>query len=151
VSITDYTVEVVIEIVEVLQSMCQISGNENGGILLGSEISEKHYRINQVSEPCMLIDRSSKCGCIRDANKANEIIKREFESSNHKRIYFGEWHTHPEDNPTPSAVDISSICDVFYKSRIVIDGVFLAIVGRKSIYWGFHDGTQMFKIEPIVV
>lgn len=139
------------EVVDTLQSMRQISGNENGGILLGSEISEKHYRINRVSEPCMLIERSAKCTCTRDANKANEIIQREFELSNHTRVYFGEWHTHPEDNPTPSTVDISSICDVFYKSTIVIDGVFLAIVGRKSIFWGFHDGTQMFNLEPIVV
>lgn len=131
--------------------MRQISGNENGGILLGSQISEKHYRINRASEPCMIIDRSSKCGCTRDANMANKIIKREFESSNHKRVYFGEWHTHLEDNPMPSAVDISSIHDVFYKSDIVISGVFLAIVGRKSIYWGFYDGTKMHKIEPTVI
>jgi len=128
-----------------------MSGNEDGGILLGSEIDEKYYRINRVSEPCMLIDRSSKCCCTRDANKANEIIQREFELSNHTRVYFGEWHTHPEDDPTPSAVDISSICDVFYKSKIVIDGVFLAIVGRKSIYWGYHDGTRIYKIEPTVI
>ncbi|WP_255495455.1 Mov34/MPN/PAD-1 family protein [Dysgonomonas sp. 521] len=104
----DYTMEVTMEAIEALNSMCQMSGNENGGILLGSEINEKYYRINRVSEPCMLIDRSSKCGCIRNANKANEIIKREFESSNHTRFYLGEWHTHPEDNPTPSTVDISS-------------------------------------------
>ena len=71
--IVDYTFEVTVEAVEVLQSMRQMSGNENGGILLGSEIEEQHYRINRVSEPCMLIDRSSKYGCIRDAKKANEI------------------------------------------------------------------------------
>lgn len=83
-NLVDYTIEVTTEVVETLQSMRQISGNENGGILLGSEIGEQHYRINRVSEPCMLIDRSSKYGCIRDAKKANEIIKREYESSNHK-------------------------------------------------------------------
>jgi integrative and conjugative element protein (TIGR02256 family) len=147
----DYMIEVMAEVVDILQSMRQTSGNEIGGILLGSEIGEKHYRINRVSEPCMLIDRSSICGCTRDAKKANEIIKREFESSNHKRVYFGEWHTHPEDDPTPSTVDTSSIYDVFYKSEIVIDGVFLAIAGRKSIYWGFHDGAQMHRIELIVI
>ncbi|WP_291528628.1 Mov34/MPN/PAD-1 family protein [Bacteroides sp. UBA939] len=150
-NITDYTIEVPIEVIDTLQSMRQISGNENGGILLGSEIGEKHYRINRVSEPCMLIERSTRGGCTRDANKANEIIKREFELSNHTRFYLGEWHTHPENNPTPSSVDIASIYDVFSKSKIVIDGVFLAIVGRKSIFWGFHDGTQMHKIEVIVV
>lgn len=149
--IVDYTFEVTVEAVEVLQSMRQMSGNENGGILLGSEIEEQHYRINRVSEPCMLIDRSSKYGCIRDAKKANEVIKREYESSNHKRVYFGEWHTHPENKPTPSNVDITSICDVFFKSRIVIDGVFLAIVGLKSIYWGFYDGVNMYKIEPTII
>ena len=33
--IVDYTFEVTVEAVEVLQSMRQMSGNENGGILLG--------------------------------------------------------------------------------------------------------------------
>lgn len=131
--------------------MCQISGNENGGILLGSEIGEKYYRINRVSEPCMLIERSSKYGCTRDADRANEIIKREYESSHHKRIYLGEWHTHPENVPIPSRIDISSIREVFYKSDIVINGVFLAIVGCKSIYWGFYDGVNMQRIEPIII
>lgn len=144
-------IEATVEVIETLLSTRQISGHENGGILLGSEIGEKHYRINRVSEPCMLIDRSSKYSCTRNAKKANEIINREFESSNHTRFYLGEWHTHPEDNPTPSAVDISSICDVFYQSEIVIDGVFLAIVGCESIYWGFYDGTQMHKIELTVI
>lgn len=35
--IVDYTFEVTVEAVEVLQSMRQMSGNENGGILLGSK------------------------------------------------------------------------------------------------------------------
>ena len=46
--IVDYTFEVTVEAVEVLQSMRQMSGNENGGILLGSEIEEQHYRINRI-------------------------------------------------------------------------------------------------------
>ena len=37
-NLVDYTIEVTTEVVETLQSMRQISGNENGGILLGSEI-----------------------------------------------------------------------------------------------------------------
>ena len=73
-NLVDYTIEVTTEVVETLQSMRQISGNENGGILLGSEIGEQHYRINRVSEPCMLIDRSSKYGCIRDAGLWSDCI-----------------------------------------------------------------------------
>ena len=78
--IVDYTFEVTVEAVEVLQSMRQMSGNENGGILLGSEIEEQHYRINRVSEPCMLIDRSSKYGCIRDAKKAKIVFTTDYYS-----------------------------------------------------------------------
>lgn len=130
--------------------MCQIHGNENGGILLGSEIKERHYRINRISEPCILINRSSKYECVRDADKANEIIKREFEVSGHKRIYLGEWHTHPESKPIPSFTDISSIREIFDKSKIVIEGVFIAIVGIETIYWGFYNGNY-YSIKPIIV
>lgn len=145
------TVEVTADVVEILRSMCQKSGTENGGILLGSQINEKYYRINRASEPCLLMNSSTRCGCIRDANKANEIIKHEFISSNRKRVYLGEWHTHPENFPTPSVIDIASVYDIFHKSKLAIEGVFLVIIGYKSIYWGFHDGLQMHEIQPILI
>ena len=44
--IVDYTFEVTVEAVEVLQSMRQMSGNENGGILLGSEIISSTENLN---------------------------------------------------------------------------------------------------------
>lgn len=88
---------------------------------------------------------------MRDAFKANEFIKEDFEKSDHTRIYIGEWHTHPENNPRPSSVDIDSIIEIYNKSEIVTDGVILIIVGTKSNYYGFYDGKSMKETSITIV
>lgn len=153
VNIEEYTFEVATEVIEEFTSKRQLTGNEDCGIILGSVINDKYYRINYVSESCRVEGKSTTCGCERDANKANEIISREYEASSHTRVYFGEWHTHPENEPTPSFKDTSSINELVLSTDVdkSIDGLILAIVGREGIYWGFHDGAQLHRIEPIII
>lgn len=153
VNIEEYTFEVTVEVIEELTAKRQLSGNEDCGIIFGSVIDDKHYRINSVSESCRVKGKSTTCGCERDATKANEMIRREYEVSEHTRVYFGEWHTHPEDEPIPSFRDTSSINELVLSIDVdkSIDGLILAIVGREDIYWGFHDGSQLHKIKPIII
>lgn len=94
---------------------------------------------------------SNRYSCIRDALIANNFIYEDFEVSDHTRIYIGEWHTHPEDHPMPSAVDINSIAEIYNKSDIVIDGVILIIVGLNTNYYGFYDGKTMQKVEVKII
>lgn len=81
------------------------------------------------------------------------MIRREYEVSEHTRVYFGEWHTHPEDEPTPSFRDTSSINELVLSTDVdkSIDGLILVIVGREDIYWEFHDGVQLHKINPTII
>lgn len=130
-------------VIEQLRTYCQTDGNEVGGILTGSVISDNIYRISNVSEPCIAFNSSNKYRFVRDAAQANTFIKEDFELSDHTRVYVGEWHTHPEDNPHPSSVDIESIIEIYTKSNIVIGGVFLVIVGLKTNYYGFYDGHSL--------
>lgn len=53
----------------------------------------------------------------------------------HKRgLHFvGVWHTHPEAVPSPSQLDISSICGTFSRSVHSRDGFILVIVGTDPI------------------
>lgn len=45
--------------------------------------------------------------------------------------YVGDWHTHPEDVPTPSPDDLSSITELVRRSTHHLPGFLLLIVGRK--------------------
>jgi integrative and conjugative element protein (TIGR02256 family) len=47
--------------------------------------------------------------------------------------YVGDWHTHPEDVPTPSSDDLSSISEVVRRSTHHLPGFLLLIVGRKPL------------------
>ncbi|WP_157790955.1 Mov34/MPN/PAD-1 family protein [Bradyrhizobium elkanii] len=50
--------------------------------------------------------------------------------------YVGDWHTHPEDEPTPSPEDLWSIAEVVRRSTHHLAGFLLVIVGRRP----FPDG-----------
>ena len=50
--------------------------------------------------------------------------------------YVGDWHTHPEDKPTPSSDDLTSISEVVRRSTHHLPGFLLMIVGRSP----FPDG-----------
>jgi integrative and conjugative element protein (TIGR02256 family) len=63
--------------------------------------------------------------------------------------YVGDWHTHPEDAPTPSPDDLTSIAEVVRQSTHHLPGFLLLIVGRKPFpqgLWGsFHATGGMSK------
>ncbi|MFC7699505.1 Mov34/MPN/PAD-1 family protein [Bradyrhizobium sp. GCM10028915] len=57
--------------------------------------------------------------------------------------YVGDWHTHPEDVPTPSSDDLSSIDRMVRQSNHHLPGFLLLIVGRKpfpgGLWASFHS------------
>jgi integrative and conjugative element protein (TIGR02256 family) len=67
--------------------------------------------------------------------------------------YVGDWHTHPQDLPRPSPLDLKSMRDTVQQSVHTLPGFLMAIVGRSSgtsgIWWSFHtvDGKYS-RLEP---
>ncbi len=68
-----------------------------------------------------------------DLRKQNVEIQKLFQEGFH---FVGDWHTHPEREPTPSAWDIDSMKDCFKKSRHQLRAFLMVIVGRAD----FPDG-----------
>lgn len=142
-----WSIEITTECMETLQSKIQMNNNEDCGILFGSQVSEDKIRINSVSESCSIQISAKKYSCELDVTKANLLIAEEYEKSNHTRFYIGEWHTHPEDNPSPSSRDICSIKQSYVKNTMAIQNlIIMAIVGRKSICWKKYDGVKISEI-----
>jgi len=73
---------------------------ESGGILLGQVLENKLF-ILKATTPNRN-DTALRFRFLRDKAAAQKIVNREFYKSKKKTIYMGEWHTHPENYPTPS-------------------------------------------------
>jgi integrative and conjugative element protein (TIGR02256 family) len=76
-------------------------------------------------------------------------IMRMFKNGLH---YIGDWHTHPEQIPTPSRDDLRSIKSTFEKSNHELAGILMIIVGQKcgsdGLYIAIQDHTGTHQIKP---
>ena len=141
---TEYSIEIKEEVLEQLREYTQTEGCELCGVLTGSQIDDKTFRISKVSPPC--VASNSRCGCVRDAQKGNAFIVQDYEQSEHTRVYIGEWHTHPESHPSPSPTDISSIVSNYHTSSLVLPILVMVIVGTESLYVSVYEGNSFVKI-----
>lgn len=69
--------------------------------------------------------------------KEQKEINRRFAEGLH---YLGDWHTHPEDSPSPSGDDTLKMTEIFEKSEHVLVGMLMVIVGRKTTPDGIWCG-----------
>ncbi len=106
---------------------------ESGGILMGYVLKENVFAINDISLPTKL-DKASRYNFTRSKKNAQLILNKVFKSSNGKQIYLGEWHTHPEDYPSPSSLDLKSIKRQFHGNILNSPVIFMLIYGRKGFY-----------------
>lgn len=59
-------------------------------------------------------------------------------------IWVGDWHTHPDDHPRPSQLDIASITECAERSSLQLNGLLLIVVGRNEP----PDGLYVSIYEP---
>jgi len=77
---------------------------EAGGILLGFR-RDTHLHIAMATPPGPL-DRRSKFHFYRAGEFHAQIALSQWAKTQETMDYVGEWHTHPEDYPQPSALDL---------------------------------------------
>lgn len=119
--------------------------SENGGILLGY-MEKKSIFIEKASIPTFY-DKSTRFSFIRDKKSAQMFIDYEFLNSEGKLTYIGEWHTHPENKPTPSRKDLNMIKKQFYKNKFNYGFLFMLIVGIESNFLAIYNGKNLFKLK----
>jgi len=105
---------------------------EAGGILLG-HVRGMHLEILEATEPAPT-DRRFKYFFERMIAGHQAISERRWRDSNGLIRYVGEWHTHPEDSPTPSGLDISE-WQMLAGSRRDGRPMLAAIVGGQIFLW----------------
>lgn len=79
---------------------------EAGGIMMGRFIkNSKNIIIDLVTEP-MTHDKRTRYTFKRIDPGHQIILQEKWERSGGTCNYLGEWHTHPENDPTPSGTDM---------------------------------------------
>ena len=108
------------------------SSHEAGGVLLGRySVGSEDIVIESATTP-QARDKSSRHRFHRAKQPHQKLIDGAWEKSGGVTTYLGEWHTHPEEVPTPSAID-----RVGWTKKSIIDhfseAIFFLIVGTTTV------------------
>lgn len=113
---------------------------EAGGILLGRMILGTDDVVIDHAAPPDPGDIRGRYHFVRKRKAAQARITRIWSETEGAVNYLGEWHTHPEDAPTPSPQDRKNWRNVHKKSSFEQDFLLFIIVGMKQIgMWELFD------------
>lgn len=119
----------------------EISAPEAGGILMGYRRGP-HTHVTEATVPTTR-DVQRRFGFFRHATHHQRVALRRWKESGETLDYVGEWHTHPEDDPSPSSIDLTHWRDIAQASSRPM--VFL-IVGRSSNWCGVGLRSSLERV-----
>jgi integrative and conjugative element protein (TIGR02256 family) len=129
----------------------QVKDLEAGGVLLGRLIiGGEDVIIDEITVPAPG-DRRSRFFFFRQREAAQRRVQAAWQETQGTRIYMGEWHTHPEDDPTPSSHDLKNWRRIIKLARYEQDSLFFVIVGRKQtrVWEIYKEETNAVELEAI--
>lgn len=117
---------------------------EAGGILLGNRRGP-HIELLKITKP-QTADIRRRHSFDRRSVRHSDIAISEWKDSNGCIDYLGEWHTHPEENPQQSQIDISemSLIASSQKSNLMLS----VIVGTEHLWVGAYQEKCFAKLNP---
>lgn len=122
---------------------------EAGGVLLGRIVcGSDDIVVDDVTQPTRQ-DRATRFNFFRSKRSAQPAVDQAWSVSDGTRIYLGEWHTHPEDDPHPSARDIANWRSILQKARFEQRWLFFLIVGeRQTNAWIGDREDRTIELMP---
>jgi integrative and conjugative element protein (TIGR02256 family) len=119
--------------------------NEAGGQLF-AKFEENHTVIVEATEPKPL-DKRARYLFIPNRWLQRQEIKTLYNQGKH---FVGDWHTHPQPVPSPSADDINGMVDCFRKSRHDLKAFLMVIVGTadppEGLFVCLVDGNGITRL-----
>lgn len=118
---------------------------EAGGIFVGS-YRARNLEIVDCSEP-MALDVRRRYSFERKDKGHAELSDGRWLSSGQKETFIGEWHTHPESDPAPSVLDLST-----WQKSIKNCGpfpLFFSICGTRRTRFWLGTPNRITQINPI--
>lgn len=117
---------------------------EAGGVLIG-ETRERSTTI-QIATPPQSTDVRTRTKFNRKSKGHQDFVIKSWKESQGLSDYVGEWHTHPEPNPSPSWVDRVGWAK---RSALGRRALVVVIVGQLSLYVGYQQGVTLTRLNPI--
>lgn len=128
-----------------------LSETEAGGLLLGRHVKGgSHIAVDIVSEP-MCGDKRTRTSFFR--GKGHERFAHEcWHTSNATCAYLGNWHTHPERNPAPSAIDLHDWNNVLKNDIYEGEYLYFVIVGINGVHcWeGCRQQNEFVQLDRFI-
>ena len=136
---------------EVLMQMRQLDDDapESGGVLLGRlVVSTEDVVVDEVTTPGPY-DKGSRYLFRRSRRSAQPRVTAAWHGTDGTRIYLGDWHSHPENEPHSSSIDRRDWSRTLQRATYEQDFLLFAIVGQQSIaIWeGRHVGRRSTVLE----
>lgn len=124
---------------------------EAGGIMLGRLIRDGGDVVLDEATTPSPSDRRTRFRFFRKRKPAQQRVNKAWGESVGTKVYLGEWHTHPEDHPTPSDADFSNWRRIMREVRRDHNELFFVIVGRfETRVWEGQSGSTTFtQLHPI--
>lgn len=125
---------------------------ESGGVLLGTR--DANLPKYEVADLTFLgkLDRRGHFRFLRSKRSANKAIRRSWAQSGGRVNYVGEWHTHDEPVPRPSATDRRLMKSIVRDQSCRYDRVFMLIVGNDGMaFVGMTHSDSEGKFEDEVI
>lgn len=111
---------------------------ESGGVLLGT-VHERGLLVTIATTPTRL-DRQLRYLFERLPFGHRAVAKRQWRQSAGTTRYIGEWHTHPQDIPVPSGIDLVE-WQKLAKKRADQRPLLAVIVGRHDLHVELAHGN----------
>ncbi|AJD53587.1 hypothetical protein TH3_17425 [Thalassospira xiamenensis M-5 = DSM 17429] len=122
------------------------SDTEAGGLLLGLR-KGPHFHLTHLTSPTKT-DRRTRYSFERDKFYHSYVTSKLWNETEGQVRYLGEWHTHPENDPTPSCIDISEWIKLA-KNRVDKEPMVAVIVGINSLIVELvFENTQRIRLIP---
>jgi integrative and conjugative element protein (TIGR02256 family) len=107
---------------------------EAGGILIGRENKDSGNIIIEYATEPYHKDKRTRTSFLRRDKKHMEYFTKLYNEYNGTYAYIGEWHTHPEDYPNYSSIDINNWNSISKLNNVDKEKVYYhVIVGNKEI------------------
>jgi integrative and conjugative element protein (TIGR02256 family) len=119
---------------------------EAGGLLVGRHLLNRvDIIVDGITEP-LPGDRRTRLSFFRAPQKHQSALDLAWQVSEGTETYLGEWHTHPEEVPTPSTTDLRN-----WKRKLRVDVysdvLFFVIVGTHAlVVW---EGVSTGKLNQL--
>lgn len=130
-----------------MRAMRQINpdAHEAGGVLIGERRGDS-FVVKEVTTPSS-IDTSSRFRFIRHYFHHQLAVDKANQLTGGTSNYLGEWHTHPQDKPYPSSMDLENWKATFRNKEPHL----AAVVGRDEEWWALYENNKFHHLRLITL